>query len=79
MRTTLNIDDKTYNIVRSLANANHQTISRTIDSLLAAALKGPSTQQAEVPFASDPVTGFPVFRSLRTVTDEDVNTLISEE
>ncbi len=79
MRTTLNIDDKTYRVVQSLASANRQSVSRTVDQLLAIALKNPSPHGHADRCDLDSLTGFPVFRSKRTVTDEDVVDLVAEE
>lgn len=79
MRTTLNINDKTYKVVRSLANANRQSVSRTVDQLLATALNSAPESDSARKNGSDPLTGFPVFRSKHTVTDEDINNLINEE
>lgn len=79
MRTTLNIDDKTYDVVRSLAHSNQQTVSATIDQLLANALQPSSMQHTNRKDASDPLTGFPVFSSRRPVSDADVSALLDEE
>jgi len=79
MRTTLNIDDETYHIVKSLALSNRQSVSRTVDHLLISAIKGSSSPASHQESRADPRTGFPVFRSKRSITEEDVNTVLNEE
>ena len=75
----MNIDDKTYAVVRSLAHANRQTVSATIDQLLANALQPSNSKDADAKDARDPLTGFPVFSSRRPVSDADVSALLDEE
>jgi len=79
MRTTLNIDDEIYHFVKSLALANRQSVSRTVDHLLSTALQRTSSRAGQKDGGSDPLTGFPVFRSKRSITEEDVNSLLNEE
>lgn len=42
-------------------------------------MQGTSSRAGQKDGSSDPLTGFPVFRSKRSITEEDVNTLLGEE
>jgi hypothetical protein len=79
MRTTLDIPDREHALFSALARERKTSFSRLVVEL---ALKGLRTQGvAEAPpaYSLDPVTGLPLFRSGRPVTDEDVKALEDEE
>jgi len=77
MRTTLNIDDQTYTVVQSLAQANQKTVSATVQDLLRCALRGQQASKVN-DLACDPLTGFPVLDSRRTITENDVRELLED-
>lgn len=77
MRTTIQIDDSTYDIVRSIAHQNKFGISKTIQMLLLRGL-GENTSGSDAGLSTDALTGFPVFASKHTVTEEDVRRLEDE-
>ena len=79
MRTTINIDDKMHLMVRSLAHQNHQSISDTIDVLLRRGLGVQSGGTDRYAPERDPVTGFPLIRSARPITADDVRSLEDAE
>lgn len=60
MRTTIQIDDSTYDIVRSIAHQNKFGISKTIQMLLLRGL-GAKTSSNGDELSTDALTGFPVF------------------
>lgn len=77
MRTTIQIDDSTYEIVRSIAHQNKFGISKTIQMLL---LRGLGAQMSVngVELSTDDLTGFPLFTSKQVVTEEDIRRLEDE-
>lgn len=77
MRTTIQIDDSTYDIVRSIAHQNKFGISKTIQMLLLRGL-GSKTSGNDGELSTDALTGFPVFASKHSVTEEDVRRLEDE-
>lgn len=77
MRTTIQIDDSTYDIVRSIAHQNKFGISKTVQMLL---LRGLGAQMSVngVELSTDDLTGFPLFTSKQVVTEEDIRRLEDE-
>ncbi len=77
MRTTIQIDDSTYDIVRSIAHQNKFGISKTIQMLL---LRGLGAQMSAngSELSTDDLTGFPLFTSKQAVTEEDIRRLEDE-
>lgn len=72
MRTTLTLPDDLHAMVSSMARDRHETVSRTVATLLRTALRG--DQQGDR-LSRDPVTGFTVIRLDRPITEEDVRAL----
>ena len=79
MRTTLTIDDELHQMVRSLAHQNQQSMSDTIDVLLRRGLHDESHGTERQMEHRDPLTGFPLIRSARPITEEDVRSLEDQE
>ena len=75
MRTTISVDDHLYAVVRSLAQQNHRSIGGTIELLLRRGLQAGTGNAADVALTTDPDTGFPLIRSSRPITYEDVQSL----
>ncbi len=75
MRTTITVDDRVYAVVRSLARQNQRSIGRTIELLLQRGLLAETGGEADAELTTDPDTGFPLIRSERPITDEDIRSL----
>lgn len=75
MRTTINLDDRLFEIVRSTAHQNRKGIGATVQALIERGLYVEAENYSETGGAVDELTGFPVFSSKRPVTDDDVRSL----
>ena len=75
MRTTINVDDSLHLMVRSLAHQNPLSMSDTIDLLLLRGLSVEARGAQRQPDDRDPLTGFPLIRSARPITGDDVRSL----
>jgi hypothetical protein len=79
MRTTVSLDDSLHLMVRSLAHQNRLSMSDTIDLLLRRGLNVESRGTVRQPDERDPLTGFPLIRSPRPITGDDVRSLDDTE
>ena len=68
MRTTIDLPDDLHRAVTVIARDRHQTLSRTVESLMRAAL----THDDRTPVEIDPDSGLPTVRIGRRITAEDV-------
>lgn len=75
MRTTINIDDKLYEVVRSVAHQNKRAFGATIQTLVERGLRQESSVPTGNQHDSDELTGFPLFSSKHAVSEEDVYAL----
>jgi hypothetical protein len=75
MRTTINIDDELYEIVRSVAHQNKCALGATIQKLVERGLRQEVTGSSGTAAGVDELTGFPLFSSRRLVSEEDVRSL----
>lgn len=69
MRTTIDLPDDVHRAAMQVARDRHQTLSRTVASLLRAALSG---EQHLRPIEVDPDTGLPTLHVSGRITAEDV-------
>ena len=69
MRTTIDLPDDVHQAALLIARDRHQTLSRTVADLLRLALAGSSGAS---PLEISPVTGLPLIRVGRRITQEDV-------
>lgn len=69
VRTTIDLPDDLHRAALLIARDRHQTLSRTIASLLRAALAG---EQHPTAVEIDPESGLPTLRVGRRITAEDV-------
>ena len=79
MRTTVSLDDSLHLMVRSLAHQNRLSMSDTIDLLLRRGLSVEARGAQRQPGERDPLTGFPLIRSPRPITGDDVRSLDDTE
>ena len=80
LRTTLDLPDDLHRIATGLARHSGRSLGQTVADLMRLGLEAtaaPSHRIAEpaLPYRISPVTGLPVLRSARPVTDDDVRTL----
>lgn len=68
MRTTIDLPDDLHRAATLIAHDRHQTLSRTVESLLRSALANDDHTTIEI----DPETGLPTVRVGRRITAEDV-------
>jgi predicted transcriptional regulator len=68
MRTTIDLPDDLHRAVTVIARDRHQTLSRTVESLMRAAL----THDDRTPVEIDPDSGLPTVRIGRRITADDV-------
>lgn len=73
MRTTVTIDSDIYKVVKNLSRQNGVSISATFQTLLERGLQ--MSNAGNVKSKVDSRTGFPVLKSSRVITDDDVATL----
>jgi hypothetical protein len=69
MRTTIDLADDVHRAAVLIARDRHQTLSRTVSDLLRLAIAGASRGAA---VDVSPVTGLPLVRVGRRITQEDV-------
>ena len=69
MRTTIDLPDDLHQAAMLIARDRHQTLSRTVASLLRSALTSEKRQAA---IDIDPDSGLPTLRVGRRITAEDV-------
>jgi len=72
MRTTIDLPDDLHQAATLIARDRHQTLSRTVASLLRSALAG-QTRNATIEIDLD--SGLPTLRVGRRITAEDVATV----
>lgn len=75
MRTTINIDDKIYNVIKQLAYENDESIGTTVSKLIEDHLN------SEVTIKADQNSRLPVFDptdNSKIITVEDVNRIREE-
>ena len=75
MRTTINLDDETFHIIRNLAKSNHQSISKTVAQLIRKGIKGSQSIPTEGRIETDALTGFPLIQSGKRISEADVRSL----
>lgn len=75
MRTTININDDLFEIVRSTAHQNRKGIGATIQALIERGLSQPGETFEPATYELDELTGFPLIASKCPVTIEDVRSL----
>lgn len=68
MRTTIDLPDDLHRAATQIARDRHQTLSRTVESLMRAALAHDDHTTIEI----DPESGLPTVRIGRRITAEDV-------
>lgn len=68
MRTTIDLPDDLHRVAMLIARDRHQTLSRTVESLMRSALAHDDHTTIEV----DPESGLPTVRVGRRITAEDV-------
>ncbi len=68
MRTTIDLPDDLHRAATLIARDRHQTLSRTVESLMRAALAHDDHTTIEI----DPDSGLPTVRVGRRITAEDV-------
>lgn len=68
MRTTVDLPVELHRAITLIARDRHQTLSRTVESLVRSALAGDDHTTIEV----DPESGLPTVRIGRRITAEDV-------
>lgn len=79
MRTTIDLPEELHRVVSSLALHSRRSLSATAAELIRRGLASDETTRATTGRrALDPLTGLPVVRLSRTVTDEDVRALDDE-
>lgn len=72
MRTTIDLPDDLYRVALSIAR-NRQTLSQTVASLMRQALNAADTEPG-----TEERQGFPLLRTRRALTAEDVRALDDE-
>lgn len=68
MRTTIDLPDDLHRAATPIARDRHQTLSRTVESLMRSALAHDDLTTIEI----DPDSGLPTLRVGRPITAEDV-------
>jgi len=76
MRTTVTIDDDLHAVLLSLAHHNNRSLSQTVAALLRRGLQSGTGRGRGL--ETDPETGFPLLRSDRPITADDVRSLEDE-
>ena len=79
MRTTINIDDDLHVVVRSVAHQSQRSMTDTINVLLRRGLSVAPRETERHAEERDPLTGFPLIRSARPITEDDVRSLEDHE
>jgi hypothetical protein len=74
VRTTINLPQDLHRVAVAIARDRHQTLSQTIAQLIRQALNMPETG----PVVSEHRDGFPLLRTGRALTAEDVRGLDDE-
>ena len=77
MRTTIALEEDTYEILRSLAHQNRESLSKTVSRLLTERLRGVAGPPPSHP-PKDALTGFPLLSSPPQITETDVLSLEDE-
>ena len=75
MRTTINLDDDLFELVRSMAHQNRKGIGATVQALIRRGLRSPADNPDSGCKEVDELTGFPVFSSKKPISIEDVRSL----
>lgn len=76
MRTTLHLTDDSYALVRSIADRNRSSLSRTLGHLVESGLKAEGVIPGERgALGRDPRTGMPLVRPARDISEDDVRSL----
>ena len=80
MRTTLDLPEDLHRIASGLARHSGRSLGQTVAELMRRGLEASAAPahriaEAPLPYHLSPVTGLPVLRSPRPVTDEDCKTL----
>ena len=82
MRTTITIDDHLHEVVMALARHNRKSFGEMVGILVRRGMVLDSTDFSAEPARSVPEidadTGFPLIRSERIITEEDVRSLEDE-
>ena len=80
MRTTIDLPADLHHAVTSIAAHGHKSMNQTVAELLRRGLANPPLAEAAANLGVriDKTTGFPVIRSPRPVTAEDVRALEDE-
>ena len=83
MRTTLDLPDDLHRIATSLARHNKRSLGQIVAELMRRGLESTvppvdRVTEPQLPYCISPVTGLPVVRSSRPITDEDVTALEDE-
>lgn len=79
MRTTIDIPDREHTLLTSLAREQGTSFSKLVVELAMRGLKSPAVAERPPGYHTDPETGLAVFRSGRTITNEDIKDLEDEE
>lgn len=79
MRTTIDIPEREHELFVSLAHSQRTSLSKLVVDLALRGLKAPArVAEDAAKYAISPVTGLPVFRSVRPITSDDVKALEDE-
>ena len=73
MRTTIDLTPDAYHLAKAIAHDRNQSLGKVVSEFILR----PVT--AEAPLSTHSSAGFPLFRCGRTITSEDVQSLISED
>ena len=83
MRTTLDLPEDLHRIASSLARHNKRSMGQIVAELMRRGLEAPvvpanRVAEPQMFYRIDPLTGLPVVRSPRPITDDDVKALEDE-
>ena len=82
MRTTIDLPEDLHQIATSLARHNKRSLGQIVAELMRRGLEAPATEnrvaEPKAFYRIDELTGLPVVRSSRPMTDEDVKALEDE-
>lgn len=83
MRTTLDLPEDLHRIATSLARHNKRSLGQIVAELMRRGLEAPAIPANRIAepqafYRIDELTGLPVVRSSRPITDEDVKALEDE-
>ena len=77
MRTTVDLPEDLHRQAKAIAHDNSWTLSEAVAWLMRRGLGQQGNPRLEI--GVDELTGFPLFKSGRVITDEDVKQLLDED